>query len=66
MLAIEAVCRDVRDALRLVFKAPVFAMCFMLILGLGIGGSTAAFSVVRAVLVTPLEYREQAMERPWV
>jgi putative ABC transport system permease protein len=39
-------------------KAPVFAAAAILTLGLGIGANTAIFTVIRAVLLKPLEYQE--------
>ncbi len=39
-------------------RNPAFAITAMLILALGIGGNTAIFSVIRAVLLRPLDYRD--------
>ncbi len=39
-------------------RNPAFAITAMLILALGIGGNTAMFTVIRAVLLSPLDYRE--------
>jgi predicted permease len=49
---------DVVYALRMLRKNPVFAVTATVALALGIGGSTAIFTVVRAVLLKPLAYRD--------
>ena len=45
-------------SIRSLLKAPAFAVVALLTLGLGIGGSTAIFSAVNAVLLRPLPYLE--------
>lgn len=50
--------RDLRLALRRLRRAPVFALSAMLTLALGIGGATAAFTVVNAVLFRALPYHD--------
>jgi predicted permease len=49
---------ELRQALRSLARARGFVAVVVLILGLGIGANTAIFSVVRAVLLRPLPFRE--------
>jgi putative ABC transport system permease protein len=50
--------RDLRYAFRGLTRNPTFAAAALTVVALGIGATTAVFSVVRAVLLRPLPYRE--------
>ena len=55
---LEDTARDLRHGIRVLRRAPGFAAGALLTLALGIGATSAIFSVVRTVMLEPLPYRE--------
>jgi len=54
----ETIWHDLRYGVRMLRKYPGFALTVMITLGLGIGANATIFSVINAVLLEPLPYRE--------
>jgi putative ABC transport system permease protein len=58
--------RDFRQGFRLLWRAPGFALTAILTLALGIGATTALFTVVNAVLLDPLPFPDShALIQVW-
>jgi putative ABC transport system permease protein len=57
-LSFESLVRDLRYALRTLRRAPAFALVAVLVLAIGIGATTAMFSLIDAMLVRGLPYPE--------
>ena len=57
-ISMESVWRDIRFGSRVLWNAPGFTAIALLALVLGIGANTAIFSMVNAVFLKPLPFRD--------
>jgi putative ABC transport system permease protein len=63
---LERLIQDLRFGLRMLLKNPVFTMAAVLSLAIGIGATSAIFSVVNGVVLRPLPYQQpEQLLRLW-
>ena len=55
---LEKLARDLRFGVRTLLRSPGFAFVSILIMALGLGAATSLFTMVRAVLLRPLPFRD--------
>lgn len=55
---LERLVRDVRYGTRTLWRSPSFSIVSVLVMALGIGATTSLFTIVRAVLLRPLPFRD--------
>ncbi len=57
---IDSIMRDLRYAVRSLLRSPSFTLAAVAALGLGIGSTTAVFSLLQGIVLRPLVFREPA------
>ena len=57
---LEQLARNLRYATRTLARTPAFAIAAIMVIALGIGATTALFTVVRSVLLNPLPFEDPA------
>jgi len=55
---VELIVRDVKYGTRTLLRSPEFTIVSVLVMALGIGATTSLFTMVRAVLLRPLPFRD--------
>jgi hypothetical protein len=55
---LEHLTRDIKHTIRLLIRNPGFALVAILSLAVGIGANAAIFSLINAVILRPLPYRD--------
>ena len=67
---LERLRQDIRFAVRMLRRNPAFSAVTLIVLAMGIGATTAMFSIVNSVLLRPLPFREPArlvmLENKWL
>ena len=56
--AMSAALSDLKHGIRVLVRTPLFTACTIAALAIGIGSTTALFSVVNAMLIQPLPYQD--------
>jgi predicted permease len=59
-IRLDQTMRDLRNGARSLWRTPKFAFAAILVMALGIGATTALFTVVRSVLLEPLPFKDPA------
>ena len=55
---LERLVRDLKYGVRTLWRSPSFSIVSVLVMALGIGATTSLFTIVRAVLLRPLPFRD--------